>query len=458
MNRTRTKKKKFEDRADEQSVRDGEGGGRRIKYQEESIDEADRGGADGTKRTIWNRHSDGGYSRARDRRRAIAMVETYQRSWSREPIREVLANIPVYMMWDDHDIRDGWGSWASESPTLAERYPRGEGIFRLYNEWFEDARDVFWHFQRAFYYPFSSGGVSTAIPRDGHALPSRGSRRAMPIAFQCGRLAILILDSRGARDLWREANPVLGDEQWGFIDNYVSNLPSDVDALAIVTTVPIVASAPDNTSQQMLGDRNDDVEYFRRGDFAQIRDLEDKSGPDITTEVLIRGISSGLLAGGRLRDGIARAGRALNWKHTSIDDARDQWCNHFSRPEQEKLIRKAGEARLSNRLRSRPRGVFFIGGDLHSGGLFTVSVDRPDFTAQCLITSGVSQQNDSNAMVGILVDDAFEVAPGIHARLEDYTVIFNFGVSHILFSGGTPLMKNVVARQGDDAYLTLKLT
>ena len=34
----------------------------------------------------------------------------YINSWSRTPVSNVLASIPTIMMWDDHDIFDGWGS------------------------------------------------------------------------------------------------------------------------------------------------------------------------------------------------------------------------------------------------------------------------------------------------------------------------------------------------------------
>ena len=40
-----------------------------------------------------------------------------------------MANVPIYMMWDDHDIRDGFGSLASDSETLVQKYPRGKDIF-----------------------------------------------------------------------------------------------------------------------------------------------------------------------------------------------------------------------------------------------------------------------------------------------------------------------------------------
>ncbi len=35
--------------------------------------------------------------------------------------------------------------------------------------------------------------------------PAPGERRAMPFAFRCGRLVVLVLDSRGARDVFRPA-------------------------------------------------------------------------------------------------------------------------------------------------------------------------------------------------------------------------------------------------------------
>ena len=39
--------------------------------------------------------------------RRPVMAEKYRLNWSREPVRRILANVPTYMVWDDHDIRDG---------------------------------------------------------------------------------------------------------------------------------------------------------------------------------------------------------------------------------------------------------------------------------------------------------------------------------------------------------------
>jgi hypothetical protein len=40
--------------------------------------------------------------------------DIYCRQWARGGMREVLASVPTLMMWDDHDIFDGWGSYSEE--------------------------------------------------------------------------------------------------------------------------------------------------------------------------------------------------------------------------------------------------------------------------------------------------------------------------------------------------------
>ena len=56
-------------------------------------------------------------------------------------------------------------------------------------------------------------------------------RLGMPFVFRCGRLMLLVLDSRGERDVFRKDFPILGERQWQFIDDVFAHLPPDVDAL-----------------------------------------------------------------------------------------------------------------------------------------------------------------------------------------------------------------------------------
>ena len=295
--------------------------------------------------------------------RRTAMAEKYQQNWSRETLSGLLANIPTYMMWDDHDIRDGWGSWAPDSPTLAEKYPDGADIFERHNAYFEDTRDVCWHFQMC-HNPGVEPSQQTFLPNYVTQAPSPGERRAMPFVFRCGRMIVLMLDGRGDRDLWRPNTPVLGSEQWQFIRKVFKNLPPDIDALAVVTPVPIASMSPTGQVQFLVGQRTDDVELFKKGDAKGLNELMSAGDKDVVN-------LAGAAAGGWLSSRFGISANLGSFKAGDIDDARDQWSNHISRPEQEALLREAGEARLSNRVASIPRGLIFVGGDIHSGGILT---------------------------------------------------------------------------------------
>ncbi len=61
----------------------------------------------------------------------------YMQVWSQPFVRKVLASVPSFMIWDDHDIFDGWGSW-SEKRQASSLY---QGIFNC-------AREAFCLFQR----------------------------------------------------------------------------------------------------------------------------------------------------------------------------------------------------------------------------------------------------------------------------------------------------------------------
>lgn len=54
-------------------------------------------------------------------------LELYRTVWTQTPVARALAVIPVLMMWDDHDIFDGWGS----RPRDLQRCPVFRGVFGI---------------------------------------------------------------------------------------------------------------------------------------------------------------------------------------------------------------------------------------------------------------------------------------------------------------------------------------
>jgi hypothetical protein len=371
--------------------------------------------------------------------RRRAMAEKYRLNWSREPVRRVLANVPTYMIWDDHDIRDGWGSSAADSPTLLAKHPRGEAIFRKSTAFFEDARDVYWHFQGC-HNPVPTAVFDPALPNYIAGPVERGRRRAMPFVFRCGRLVVLVLDSRGERDAFRDQLPVLGVEQWQFVEQVFANLPPDVEALAVVTPTPVASIAPDGQVMKLLGNRTDDVELFKRGDEEGLFGLKGTRDVD---DLVLAAVSARVT---RLTGTPVNLG---SFMVNNIDEVRDQWSHKFSRREQEDLLRKAGQARLANRGSGPPRGLVFLSGDIHTGCIFDLSVRKPRYEAASLTSSGISNVEDETLVVGVFVDEKVAVAPGISSTLREVVPDFNFGVVQVVPTGAGATIHPTLAHEGN---------
>lgn len=76
----------------------------------------------------------------------------YMQVWSQPDIRTMLASVPSLMIWDDHDIFDGWGSWSSRRQTSP-----------VYQAIFDAALDAFCLFQRG-----QSAADAGIVPNDFH--------------------------------------------------------------------------------------------------------------------------------------------------------------------------------------------------------------------------------------------------------------------------------------------------
>ena len=97
----------------------------------------------------------------------------------------------------------------------------------------------------------------------------------------------------------------------------------------------------------------------------------------------------------------------------------------------------------------------FVGGDVHSGALYDISVAEPPFTGACLISSGIAQE--TKHYVGLKLDDDHTVAEGIRATLKHVVGDYNFGVTHVLFNGSTPVITNTIGHPGTSEVYTVKV-
>jgi len=166
--------------------------------------------------------------------RRAALAEKYRLSWSRKVIQQTFANIPTYMVWDDHEIRDGFGSLACDSPTLVAQFPRGAKMFARSDAYFQDCRDVYWHFQGC-HNPLQGETAEPSLPNYIKDPPAGGPRRAMPFVFRCGRVLILMTESRTERGttvsytdpfMWRRTSRATCADRFVRASNIVRRTPS----------------------------------------------------------------------------------------------------------------------------------------------------------------------------------------------------------------------------------------
>jgi hypothetical protein len=140
----------------------------------------------------------------------------YPKRWSQKAVAQALATIPTLMMWDDHDIMDGWGS-----------YPKELHECDVYGAIFASARETFSLYQ-----------LQNA-PGEPHPLTLPGQKH---FTFGCriGPLAILALDMRSERTL----SQVMGTDSWKAVFDWLDAVPaSDAGGpkhLFVMSSIPVV--------------------------------------------------------------------------------------------------------------------------------------------------------------------------------------------------------------------------
>jgi phosphodiesterase/alkaline phosphatase D-like protein len=121
----------------------------------------------------------------------------YRKYWSDLRYRRVLCRLPAYLMWDDHDITDGWGS--------REDSFEGQQSDVIQSSWrglFQSARTAFQHMQAS---------------RNPPPL-SPGYQEGFDTCFRVGRAGFVLADLRSHRNvrqgrIWTEAQ-LAGVERW----------------------------------------------------------------------------------------------------------------------------------------------------------------------------------------------------------------------------------------------------
>lgn len=143
------------------------------------------------------------------REAASFYFDLYCERWSQETIEDVLASIPTIMMWDDHDIFDGWGSYEKKMQNC----PVYQGIF-------EQAKEHFRAFQLK----------TVNVPHGSVGAPG------FSFAFKVGKLAIVVPDLRSERTEDR----VLSPNSWKMIYTWINQNLAGCSHMLFIASIPVV--------------------------------------------------------------------------------------------------------------------------------------------------------------------------------------------------------------------------
>lgn len=218
-----------------------------------------------------------------ERREHVAqvMAGAYRRTWNRPETARVLANVPNLCIWDDHEVRNDWGTFATDRDPANLDYLAGDG-----------ARLAYWRYQRQLWDDVPGTKItvqpekcaaeeegkadeSETVERDaddtsgaevseGAALPANGgaggeskddvpetwerdeneiNAEAFVRTFPGGKVALIMGDCRGARSFYyTETRPYQSTYQWDIIQRALrpGGEFEAVETLLVVHSSPLV--------------------------------------------------------------------------------------------------------------------------------------------------------------------------------------------------------------------------
>ena len=172
--------------------------------------------------------------------------DIYRGYWGFESLQRVFDSFPTYMIWDDHEIGDGWGSYyfrkKGKPDGLHRLLPAFEERGLTYDEGRELMRRMFRAARQAYIEYEHSHNPSTATGD-------------FDYAFRRGGCAFYVLDGRGQRDVERKSYCILGQDQFKRFANWANALtPEETPFLFVVSAVPVLhtRAALVNADEQWL--------------------------------------------------------------------------------------------------------------------------------------------------------------------------------------------------------------
>jgi len=255
-------------------------------------------------------------------------LKVYRKFWDNKYYRRVLCSLPSVLMWDDHDITDGWGSRED-----SYRKDQPEEFKSEWKKLLETAKSMFAIMQAG---------------RNPESL-SANFKTGFDTCFKVGKAGFIVADLRSNRNLHKKR--IWNPEQLEAIKAWVAANKSKLDTLFFVSSVVFSHGSP-QIETKVLG------MWFR---VLQVVKLVKKSG--------------------FLRKKVA----LFNSKFGDLrDDINDSWGSDYNRSETDLVLDYLFD--LENPVDDiDPLNVVILSGDIHTPGYSTIYSKRSDRHKKAII-------------------------------------------------------------------------
>ncbi len=213
--------------------------------------------------------------------------DIYRGYWGFESVQRVFERFPTYMIWDDHEIGDGWGSHYFQTnnsqdglhrllPDLDHKkltYHEGR---ELIDRMFQAAKDVYFEYQHSHNPP--------TIPD------------VWDYSFSRGGCEFYVLDGRGHRNIESANFRILGRKQFDRFADWVNTLDSNKTKFVfVVSAVPVLHTRASIVNiDEFAGKLGDDL---RDSWEHELHQAEREAFMKLLFEVAANGINVAVLSG-----------------------------------------------------------------------------------------------------------------------------------------------------------------
>ena len=182
--------------------------------------------------------------------------DIYRGYWGFTELRLTLANYPTYMIWDDHDLGDGWGSYYLEpgkKDEIDEIFPsrKAKKLSR------KDCLTLLDRMKQA---------ASQTYIEYQHSHNPKNDNELFDYDIDTSAASFYVLDGRGNRDINRQTKKILGQTQFNRFKKWLNTIVKEKknQYVFIVSAVPVLHLSPitansDNTLLSDISNLQDDL-------------------------------------------------------------------------------------------------------------------------------------------------------------------------------------------------------